>query len=113
MRSTLLAVAALLVGVADAGRSVPAIGDSLEYGNAHPDYLKKNTQIVGVMSPLSSKQRIYDRKTGVLIGPQRRRGMVFWSKKRPWNPLSRPKRAPFKVRLLRESATGAEKHNLL
>jgi len=98
---------ALLSALAEAGRSMPTIGDALEYGSGSPNYLKKNTQSVGIISPLSGQgRRLYDKELGVFTGPNRRRGIIWWSKKRSWNPFSSQDRAPFKVRLLKENPTG-------
>mmetsp|Transcript_60178 Transcript_60178/g.164883 ORF Transcript_60178/g.164883 Transcript_60178/m.164883 type:complete len:149 (-) Transcript_60178:387-833(-) len=105
-RAALLWVA-LLVGAAEAKRSMPAIGDALEYGHGNRDYLKKHTQVVGVMQPLSTGgRRILDKKAGAFFGPNRRAGIVFWSKKRDWKPFRRSNREPFKIRLLKENPTG-------
>jgi len=96
-----------LVSAAAAVRSHPAIGDALEWGSADQDYLGKRWQTVGVIAPFSSKRRTLDRKLGCFTGPNRRKGVVFWHKKRPWNPFSRSNRAPFKVRILSERPAGA------
>ena len=51
-------IAQMLKEVDDAARIRGAIGDALEYGHGRSDYLKKNTQIVGVMQPLSGQRRM-------------------------------------------------------
>ncbi|KAL1496171.1 hypothetical protein AB1Y20_014788 [Prymnesium parvum] len=106
MRRSSPLLLALSLATALAARSTPAIGDALEFGSASPGYLPKRTQLVGVLQPLSSRRRLLDRKAGVLLGPSRRQGIVWWAKRRGWNPLRREKRAPFKVRLLKHNAAG-------
>ena len=72
-----------------------------------PDsYLGKNTQIVGVITPLSSRQRLIDRKTNEFKGMKRRRGMIHWVKQREAWPFERLKRQPFSIRYLREDPAG-------
>lgn len=95
----------LAVSPSSAARGKPVIGDSLEI-RTDPSYLGHGTQVVGVMQPRSAKRRTLDHKTGVFTGPSRRRGMVWWVKKREWNPFERTNRAPFKVRMLSENPTG-------
>ncbi len=83
----------------------PSIGDSLEI-RAPDSYLGKDMQIVGVLTPLSSRRRLIDRKTMEMKGMKRRRGMIHWVKKREYWPFERPKRQPFTIRYLREDPAG-------
>ena len=83
----------------------PTIGDSLEI-RAPDSYLGKNTQIVSVITPLSSRQRLIDRKTNEFKGMKRRRGMIHWVKQREAWPFERLKRQPFSIRYLREDPAG-------
>lgn len=98
---------ALTLSSAHAARATPAVGDALEFGSTDPNYLDKNWQVVGVIPPYSASRRLYDSKEGVFVGPNRRKGVVWWVKKREWNPFSRQKRPPFKVRLFKPDPRGA------
>lgn len=104
-RSCLLCLA-FVISTAMAGRSVPAVGDVLEFGERNPTYLQKDTQVVGVIPTFSSSRRMLDRKANVFYGPSRRKGIMWYSKKRKWNPFRSSQREPFKVRLLKVSPAG-------
>ena len=81
------------------------MGDSLDI-KADPTYLGNRWQCVGVMQPNTGSPRVIT-KDGRWSGPQRRRGMVWWMKKRERNILDRSKREPFKLRFLKEEPVGA------
>ena len=110
LRHTMLAMLLSLAGAAKRAApppkpQTPTIGDTLEI-RAPDSYLGKNMQVVGVLTPLSSRRRVIDRKTGEFTGMKRRRGMIHWYKKRESWPFERLKRQPFTIRYLREDPAG-------
>jgi len=107
--ATILSLLAVLTSAARAPPKpkpkTPTIGDSLEI-RAPDSYLGKNTQVVGVLTPLSSRRRLINHESHTFTGMKRRRGMIHWVKQRESWPFERLKRQPFTIRYLREDPAG-------
>ena len=85
----------------------PPIGDCIELRGAPRDYIKKDLQIVNVITPGSDNIRMINRKTRKFYGMNRRRGMICWMKQRDRNIFAgNPENPPFKVRFLRLDPRG-------